>query len=233
MFVFSASRMRIFTAIIALGMALPASAQQAEEEEIVVVGIADGSKVVEVDFDKVWKRCVECKRALKKLDKLAENYRDELEVAGYFSSGGATGHCSGESPASVGSFQRSSAEPVDLRRRTPKRIVDGLCSARLADTSRRTYAAVTEKYAVPERARLLAHMQSFLDQLTPHVVAATEEERVARGAKASIIGKRNAKLSARKLVRVNVTEAVIKRLDAKPFTIVLPDPQPSTSAARK
>lgn len=46
--------MRIFPVILLIGLASPALAQDAkpaEEEEITVVGIRDGAKVVEVDFD--------------------------------------------------------------------------------------------------------------------------------------------------------------------------------------
>lgn len=230
-------RMRNLAVLLAVGIGIggPALAQEArptDEEEIVVVGIRDGDRVVEVDFDKVWRNCAECKRALAKLDRLAAAYRDEVEVAAHLSSGGGTAHCSRGTPNSVSTFQRSSAEPTDMRRRTPQSIADGLCAARLADTSRRTHAAISEKYVAPERAKLLGHMRAFLDQLTPHVVTATEQERVARGARASLVGKLNAKISARKLVRINVTDAVIKRLDAKDFTIVLPEPV-NRSGARK
>lgn len=80
------------------------------------------------------------------------------------------------------------------------------------------------KHVVPERLNMTIHMRSFLDQLVPHVVAATEQERLSRGARASLIGERKTRLSAKRLVRIDVTDAVIKRLDAKKFTIELPDP---------
>lgn len=226
--------MRLLAATCVLALAWPAAGQDSKpppDEEVVVVGIRNGDRVVEVNFDKVWRTCAECKRALAKLDRLAKAYREEVEIAGYFSSGGGTAHCSRGTPNSVGTFQSSSAEPTDMGRRTPQSVADGLCAARLADTSSRTHSAISKKYVAPERAKLLGYMRSFLDQLTPHVVAATEEERVARGARASLIGKSRMKIKAAKLVRVDVTKAVINRLDSKGFTIVLPESV--ETAARK
>lgn len=218
--------MRILIPFLALGMALPASAQSVgEEEEIVVVGIADGSKVVEVDFSKVWKKCAECKRALAKLDLLAKTYRDEKGLAALMAGGGHASEA-GAAPSSIGTWQRSSAglAPTTFR---------GLAAARRAESSRILYQELYKKHVAPERLKMMAYMQSFLDQLTPHVVEATEQERLERGARASLIGKARTKIKAKRLTRIDVTGAVIKRLDAKTFTIVLPDPPKATSAARK
>lgn len=220
----------LLAAFLVAGSALPAAAQQpkpADDEPIVVRGLADGARVVEVDFDKVWKGCAECKRALAKLDKLAEGYRDELRTAGYFASGGSTAHCSNASPSGTTGFQRSSARPVgDTQRRTTQSLVGGLCADRMADSSRRTFDAMAERHVVPEQARMLAYMRSFLDQLAPHVADATEAERVAHGAKAGLTDKKRTKLAAKKLQRIDVTQAVIRRLDASDFKIILPDPSP-------
>lgn len=211
--------MRISLMVLLLGLAVPALAQDAkpaEEEEVIVVGIRDGATVVEVDFDKVWRRCVECKRALAKLDVLAKTYRDELKLAGLMAGGGVAGGRSA-TPSTIGTWQRSSASD------TPT-TADGLAAARRRQTSSNVYGELATKHVVPERLNIMIQMRSFLDQLTPHVVAATEQERVARGVRASLIGKRKTKLSAKRLVRIDVTDAVIKRLDAKDFTIELPDP---------
>ena len=223
-----------------LGLASPALSkqplpqQQAQKQKpsnddvIVVTGIANGARVVEVDFDKVWKNCAECKRALAKLDKLARNYRDELNTAGAFASGGAD--CNGARPSLLVTFQRSSAEPVGERPRTANTIADGLCAARKEDRAQRTFEAAAQKYVVPEQAKLFAHMRSFLDQLAPHLREATEAERIANGASAGLTDTKRTRLTARNVKRINVTQAVIRRLDAKDFTIVLPDPAPRGSA---
>lgn len=211
--------MRIFPVILLIGLASPALAQDAkpaEEEEITVVGIRDGAKVVEVDFDKVWRRCTECKRALAKLDLLAKTYRDELKLAGLMAGGGVAGGSSA-APSTIGTWQRSSANDRPT-------TVDGLAAARRGQSSSNVYGGLLNKHVVPERLNMTIHMRSFLDQLVPHVVAATEQERLSRGARASLIGERKTRLSAKRLVRIDVTDAVIKRLDAKKFTIELPDP---------
>ena len=219
--------MRVFlTALIFAGFAQPTLAQPsklADDEPIVVKGLADGARVVEVDFDKVWKGCAECKRALAKLDKLAQNYRDEMTVAREFSAGPK---CNNASPSSVVTFSSSSADSVGGNPRRAHSIADGLCAARAADQSRRTFEAVAEKYVVPEQDKLMGHLRSFLDQLAPHLRDATEAERLAHNASAGLTDARRTKLSAKNLKRIDVTQAVIRRLDATAFTIDLPDPAP-------
>ena len=219
--------MRLLLAgLVMIGFAGPGNAQQskpADDEPIVVKGLADGARVVEVDFDKVWKNCAECKRALAKLDKLARNYRDELGVAQKFAAGG--GSCGGGRPSQVMTFQRSSAIDIaDTSPTTAASVVAGLCSARAADQAQRTYQAVAEKYVVPEQGKMLGYMRSFLDQLSPHIIEATEAERLAYGASAGLVDTRRTKLSAKNLKRIDVTKAVVRRLDAKDFKIILPDP---------
>lgn len=227
--------MRLIIATMMLGFAQPVLAQSAQgsppparqpadEKEIVVTGLADGARVVEVDYDKVWKTCAECKRALAKLDKLARSFRDERTAATLFASAPGA-HCGDATPSSVATFQRSSAETVGT---SPPagggNIVAGLCAARAEDQSRRTLEAVTQRFVAPEQPKLIGHMRAFLAQLTPHIVLATEAERVAHGASAGLVDTKRTKLSARNLKRIDVTDAVIRRLDASEFTIVLPDP---------
>ncbi|MEP7316154.1 MAG: hypothetical protein ABI667_05615 [Sphingomicrobium sp.] len=223
-------------AIMIMGLAAPAFPQQppppqqqsqkqnlSDDDSIVVTGIANGSRVVEVDFDKVWKNCAECKRALARLDRLARNFRDERNTAAIFANPG--GNCRNARPSTAVTFQRSSAEPVGERARTANSITDGLCAARAEDRSRRTYESVAQKYVVPEQAKLMTHMRSFLDQLAPHLREATEAERIAHGASAGLTDTKRTRLSAKNVKRIDVTQAVIRRLDAKQFTIALPDPE--------
>lgn len=204
------------------GQAKP-NQKSADDDVVVVTGIANGARVVEVDFDKVWKNCAECKRALAKLDKLARNYRDERKTAAVLANPG--GHCGNARPSPLVTFQQSSAEPVGGTARSAHSITDGLCAARAEDRSRRTYQALAQKYVVPEQAKLLTHMRSFLDQLAPHLREATEAERIAHGASAGLTDAKRTRLSAKNVKRIDVTQAVIRRLNAKDFTIVLPDPE--------
>lgn len=231
--------MRLTALIVLVGfVAVPAASQSRPqaEEEIVVTGIPNGASVVEVDFDKVWKRCAECKRALAKLDRLAAAYRSERQIAYVMGSGGsAGGQSGGTEPSYVGSWRRSSAEPVENYALGPRAFhttPQGLAIARRQETGRRTTQEMLNRYASPEMATLQGHMRAFLDQLVPHVVEAAEAERIARGARASMVGKKGAKLAAKKVTRIDVTDAVIRRLDAKQFTITLPDP-PQRKGKRK
>ncbi|MEO7814174.1 MAG: hypothetical protein ABIR87_01880 [Sphingomicrobium sp.] len=223
--------MRIITTILMLGLSQPALAQgtkPTEEKEIVITGVADGARAVEVDFDQVWRRCAECKRALLKLDKLSAAFRSEREIAYTMGSGGPAGGQSDNTAASnVGSWQRSSADSVEKFAQGPsafRTTSAGLALARRQDVSRRTTQEMMNRYASPEMAKLQEYMRSFIDQLTPHVVAAAEQERRVRGARISLIGKPGMKTSAKQLVRIDVTNAVIKRIDAENFVIDLPDP---------
>ena len=226
-----------------IGLAQPALAQTApknaappEEKAIVITGIADGARVVEVNYDKVWKGCAECKRALAKLDRLAAGFRDERDVAYAMGSGGPAGAPSPDTSASyVGSWQRSSADSVEKFAEGPRAFQTtsgGLALARRQDTARRTKQEMLSRYAAPEMATLKGYMRSFLNQLAPHLGEATEAERVARGASFGLVDTKRTKLSARSLKRIDVTQAVIRRLDQMDFTIVLPDP-PARGPARK
>ena len=114
----------------------------------------------------------------------------------------------------------------DTQRRTAQSLVGGLCADRMADSSGRTFDAMTKRHVLPQQARMLAYMRSLLDQLAPHVADATEAERVAHGATAGLTDKRRTKLAAKKLQRIDVTQAVIRRLDASDFKIILPNPPP-------
>ena len=223
--------MRIVPLVLLLGLAQPALAQSAnpsastaDDEPVVIRGVANGATVVEVDFDKVWKNCAECKRALKKLDKLAQPYRDERNFLAITESGPAG--CAGGLASPLTAFQTSSADLVGVGPVPPggRDLQGELCSARKAESTRATRAAVAERFVRPAQRQMLLHMRSFLDQLTPHVAVATEAERVERSAAAGLIDTRRTKLRAQRLKRVDVTAAVIRRLDATAFTIDLPDP---------
>lgn len=212
-------------------------AKQALEKEIVVTGVADGARVVEVDFDKVWKNCAECKRALAKLEKLAKNYHAEVGTALTFAnlrsppSGGA------KPISGLIGFSRSSAQSVedwqDQVRRDVGDVNSGVQGERIAEKKRAHYAEYERRWVIPEFRNQLSYMRSFLDQLAPHVNDATEAERIFHRASAGLTDTKRTKLSARNLHRIDVTDAVIARLDAKDFTIVLPEPQPYLARSKR
>ena len=223
--------MRIVPLVLLLGLAQPVAAQSAnppastaDDEPVIIRGLADGATVVEVDFDKVWKNCAECKRALKKLDKLAQPYRDERNNLAITESGPAG--CGNANASTLTSFQTSSADTVGGGGGpyVGRDIQGELCAARSADSTRTTRAAVAERYVRAAQRQMLLHMRSFLNQLTPQVALATEAERVERGAAAGLIDTRRTKLRAQRPKRIDVTADVIRRLDATAFTIDLPDP---------
>ena len=227
------SEMRVLLVALMIGIAQPVLAQQAkpaDDAEIVVTGIANGARIVEVDFDKVWKNCAECKRALAKLDRLAAAYRAELDTA--LAAVNRSAPSSG-SPPSVGvtTFTRSSAtniETWDEQRRTG--LVDvqrSVSGERQGEQSRAYFNQLNRRFVRPESVKLAGHMRSFLDQLAPHLAAATEAERVANGARAGLTDKKRTRLAAKNLTRIDVTDAVIRRLDAMDFKIKLPEPVPS------
>lgn len=222
----------LVAALILTGSPQPAFAQQprlSDDEPIVVKGLADGARVVEVDFDKVWKNCAECKRALAKLDKLAQNYRDELNTALDAVSLPAA---PSESPPSVGvtTFTRSSATDIrtwDKQRRTgPADVQRSISGERQGEQAQAYFNELNQRFIRPESVQLANHMRSFLDQLAPHVAAATEAERIANGASAGLTDKKRTKLYAKRLTRIDVTAAVIRRLNTMDFKIDLPEPVP-------
>lgn len=240
---------KLFGTLIILAMATPALAQRAgppprppvrpplqapappdkpaDDKVIVVTGVANGARVVEVDFDKVWKNCAECKRALAKLDRLAQPYRDERHTALQAINRPAPPP---GSPATVGvsSFSQSSATDigsVDEQRRTG--LVDvqrSVAGERQGDQTAFYYSELNRRFIRPEAIKLGTYTQSFLDQLAPHIAAATEAERIANNAQAGLTDKKRTKVSAKRLTRIDVTQAVIRRLDAMNFTIDLPEP---------
>ena len=223
--------MRVLLVTIMLGVAQPAVAQPAkpaDDDTITVTGVPNGARVVEVDFDKVWKTCAECKRALATLDRLAKPYRDERSTALLAVNRPAAPL---ESPPSVGvtTFTRSSAVDVDQwegqKRTSLQDIQRSVMGERLGEQTIAYYRELDRRFIRPEQATLLGYMRSFLDQLAPHLALATEAERVAHGAQAGLTDKKRTRLSAKNLKRIDVTAAVIRRLDAMDFKIDLPEPK--------
>ena len=207
--------MRLAIAIALAGSSASAFAQPSvptiDPDPIVVVGIRDGARVGMVDYDKVWRRCAECKRALAKLTALSKPFHVKK----------------GEIARDANCFKRSvgqqtrNAQPVDITKGQASLDVNAIHAGnllrQLPDHQRKDVGELqTMRF---DMTKLVA---SFLAQLEPHARAAAEEERAARSLAA--IFDRNGKPPAAKVREVEVTDAVIRRLDSKTFTIVLPDP---------
>ena len=207
--------MRLAIAIALAGSSASAFAQPAvptiDPDPIVVIGIRDGSTVGMVDYDKVWRRCAECKRALAKLAALSKPFHVKK---------GQIARDSKSYKVSVAEHTRR-APPVDITKGEASGNVDAIHAGnflrQLPDHQRKDVAELSTI-----RFDMTKLSASFLAQLEPHARAAAEEERAARSLAA--IFDRNGKPPAAKVREVEVTDAVIRRLDSKTFTIVLPDP---------
>ena len=210
--------MRLLIALALAASSASALAQSAvptiDPDPIVVVGIRDGSTVGMVDYDKVWRRCAECKRALAKLTALSKPYhvkRGEIRRDAASSIAAASSDLrQGESAKSM--TQSSGGIEKRAREMRAGRLIE-----RMPDHQKKD---MEELGAIRfDMTKLIA---SFLAQLEPHARAAAEEERAAR--QLAAVFDRNGKRPAAKVREVELTDAVIRRLDAKTFTIVLPDP---------
>ena len=216
--------MRFIIATALISSSASALAQPAvptlEPDPIVVVGIRDGTSVGMVDYDKVWRRCAECKRALAKLTALSKPYhvkKGQIGRDGAAYEEAATKGLrkdKGEKPVIMTETNSKSFGSIDSRARE---LQAGRLVALIPDSQRKDLEELqTIRF---DMTKLTA---SFLAQLEPHARAAAEEERVARSLAA--IFDRNGKPPAAKVREVEVTDAVIRRLDSKTFTIVLRDP---------
>jgi hypothetical protein len=220
----------LFISLLALAQPVVAqSAASPDEEPVIITGVADGARVVTVDFDKVWKNCAECKRALKKLDKLAQAYRDERDAA--LLAVQRPPNATGVVPiGGVSDFQRSSAQDVGTmgyQLRTGRNVQDSVHGSVQASQADNYLAELDRRYIRPELINVTALSQSFLDQLAPHLREATEAERIVHGASVGLTDAKRSKVSAKDLTQIDVTDAVIKRLDSMDFTIDLPEPRKS------
>lgn len=196
-------RSLILTTLITV-IATPALAQAdtavSEPEPIIVSGVRKGATIGQVDFDKVWRTCAECKRALAQLTLLAKPYHLKK----------------GEIVRDRESFEES----VTKHARDPRqaeRFRERLPDIQFKDTS--------ELRVI--RYDMTKLMASFLSQLEPHTRDAVEAERTDRNLPA-VFGKTQ-KHPVPGLKKVDLTAAVIRRLNERSFTIDLPDPPNETS----
>ena len=209
-----------------LAIPLPAAAATAPngDEQIVIIGVRDGSKVLEVDFDRVWKQCRECKRALAKLDELAKPYRqakgrlsrdrNEYRVS-------ASKENEGVPPEEWPDRYNGRIDPPSPMFAPNAATRDkGFRHARRIK-SEDQFLVHQKQDLTKQRFHATALMAKFLNQRDPYVAAAAEQERVARGAAAILHAGKKYKSDV-KYERIEATDAVIQRLDAMDFTIGLP-----------
>jgi hypothetical protein len=207
---------------LALSLAPSEPAERSKEQTITVTGVRDGATVLVIDFERVWRNCAECKRALNELDKRAEPYR------------AAKRELSREETAARQSVRQIARAPAPSHNASWRRSSEfdtyfkaGVLHAALQQ--HRFYEAVAthseiarQRVTVPARSQAEVDIRVFLDQLVPLVEAAAEEERIERGA-ALVIEKKRKLPGSPKVERVDVTNAVIARLDSVPFTIRFPE----------
>lgn len=190
---------RRLAALSLLGWSAGAAGQQApltESDPILVTGVRNGSTVGIVSYDKVWRQCAECKRALAKLALLSKPYHLKK---------GEIRRDAESFVESVGKHARDESQA--------KRFLDRLPDIQRKDTDELRIIRF-------DMQKLIA---SFLAQLEPVARAAAEEERVAQGLPA--VFDSNGKAPPAKVKTVPLTEAVIRRLDGMKFEIALPTPE--------
>lgn len=213
-------------ALALLAIPIPAAAAPApkSDEAIVVVGVRDGSTVLEVDFGRVWKQCRECKRALAKLDQLAKPYRHakgRLSRDRHEYRVSAEKENEGVPPEQWADRYNGRIDPPSPMFATSAGTRDkGFRHARRLKNEDQ-FLVHQGRDVIRERVNATALMASFLKQLDPYVAAAAEQERAARGA-AAILHTGKKYKSNFKYKRIEATDAVIRRLDAMDFTISLP-----------
>lgn len=205
-----------------------ASAQRAPpaapEESLIVTGRRDGGRLLSVDFQRVARSCAECKRVLGEIEKRSAPYqvkkrqvtRDRnvmVESIGIHTRGGERRLPAGAIPAGAGFLDPFAGQPQNSR---AARLMAGI-----PDHLRKDMA---ELGAI--RADTNALVAAFLAQLEPEVVKAAEEERVKRGASGVIRLKRRASRPR----AVDVTDAIIRRVDARQLTFTLPEVEEQPAA---
>ena len=163
-----------------------------DEEPIVVTGRRDGGRVISVDFQRVARQCAECRRVLAEIEKLGAPYQIRKRQIG----------------RDILTMEESIQIHTRGNERQAKRFEE-----RMPEHFRKDWI---DLYVMRrDVSRLVA---AFLAQLEPHVVAAAEEERRAQGASAVVRMTRRA--GAKR--PLEVTDAIIRRVDARDLKIVLP-----------
>lgn len=187
----------------------------AEEGVIVVTGTRGGDRALSVDFEKVARGCAECKRILAKMGDLKSQYtikKDQIARDRSAMAGSIAAHTSGSEN------RRGPKAPDGADFLNPNSLEPELSQ------SRRLVAKVPDHFRKDQndlalvRSNVSGQIASYLAQLEPYVVEAAEAERLKRNA--SVVLKANRR--AKKEKAVDVTQAVISRLNARQISITLP-----------
>lgn len=180
---------------------IPAAAA-AEDDPIVIVGRRDGGTVLIVDLKEVALRCAKCKPALESLHSLAAPYfRVRGEMQRDFESLGEMNKAHNRHTG----FQQSPLA-LDAKADRLALIMDAFFHHQ-------------RKELAGKRGDVARHVADYLRALAPHIVEIAEAERQRHGASA-VVNSRKAKVGKAK--RIDVTDEVIRQLDAKPFTLGFP-----------
>lgn len=187
-------------------MAAPASAglEAYSNDPIVIVGQRDGGTVLVVDVREVALRCARCQPALEELAILAEPY---VQARGEMRRDMESFAQTGQSHNRHVGIQMSPISQ-DAKRERLQFMWDGLFKEQRKEVS-------------GKRNEFRQQAKGYLLELAPHIVEIAEAERVKRGASAVVNSRR---ASVGKAKRVDITDEVIRQLDAKPFIINLPRP---------
>ena len=192
----------------------PPVPQAGAEETIVVTGRRDGGLLLSVDFQRVARQCAECRRVLARIEKLATPYQvkkrqiardrttmiESVQIHAHGGAPGAEGSPAGDARSNTPAGRTQAGRAARLMDRVPEHF-------RKDETELRTM-----------RRDVSGLVAAFVAQLEPHVVAAAEEERRARGASAVVRMTRRATANRPQ----EVTDAVIRRLNGRQITITLP-----------
>ena len=180
----------------------PPTAVAAEDDPIVIVGRRDGGTVLIVDLKEVALRCAKCKPALESLHTLAAPYfRVRGEMQRDFESLGEMNKAHNRHTG----FQQSPLA-LDAKADRLALIMDAFFHHQ-------------RKEIAGKRGDVARHVADYLRALAPHVVEIAEAERQKHGASA-VVNSRRAKIGKAK--KIDITNEVIRQLDAKPFTLDFP-----------
>lgn len=187
-----------------------------EDDPIIVTGTRSGNLMLSVDFEKVAIECNECKRVLSRMQRLQSSHakkKGEIERDSMTMNGATVDHTR-TSGDRRGPKIPDGADFLDPYASIPEQKQSRRLASKIPDHLRKDQAELGVIRSAVNR-----QVASFLVQLEPYVVAASEAERIKRKASAVIRADRRAK----RVKAVDITRVVISRLNAMQFSITLPE----------
>lgn len=217
--------MRVPFAILALlsggsAWAQPSPIPSPDNEPIIVTGTRSNGEILTVDFGRVARQCDECRRTLALIEKLAQPYqvkRGEIRRDRETMVSSIAEHTRGSGIRRTvkipdgAEFLDPMAGPDQANQDQAKRFI-----AKIPDHQRKD-----QNELAMMRRDVSGLVAAYLAQLEPIVIEAAESERKLRGASAVARYQRRAS----KPVGLDITGHVIRRLNARVFTIELPVPK--------